>query len=175
MKAKKRKAFTIMELLTAIAIVAIMVGILMPAIGKVKQLAKDTKQKAQLQSIEIGIDMYKNDFGDYPPSSDRYSADASSSYKSEYCGAQLLTEAMFGQDLLGFHPDSTYDPCDTAPGHANLYLDPNDKNLNARKAPYLQRENIDVFKPRGGVFDETYFDSQNTDLMPGRYVICESK
>ncbi|NIA16988.1 MAG: hypothetical protein GWO86_01440 [Planctomycetes bacterium] len=157
----KTTGFTIAELLTVIAVLAILLGILMPALNQAKKMARQTKQKSQINSIDIGLNIYKNDQGDYPPSHG-YNKDYS------YCGAQTLTEAMFGQDLLGYHPDSKYEPTD--PG--NLYN--NQSTLNSRKGPYLDRTNIDVFKagpvgPDDGVFNPF----QNTGLVKDGYVICD--
>ncbi len=150
--------FTIAELLTTIAIIAILIGILMPALSEVKKLAKETKQKAQISSIEMGINLYKNDSGDYPPSRGTLPG------PYEYCGAQMLAEAMFGQDLLGFHPDSLFDPDDPN----QFYVNPNDDNLRKRKGPYLQRENIGVFEP-----NDIFNSFQSNGLEPYKYMICD--
>ncbi|MCJ7778356.1 MAG: type II secretion system GspH family protein, partial [Sedimentisphaerales bacterium] len=96
-----KNGFTLPELLTAIAIIVILIGVLMPALAQVKKLAKETKQKAQLGSIDVGVILYKNDFGEYPPSNG-YDDSAGNLYRPAdyvYCGAQTLAEAMFGQDL----------------------------------------------------------------------------
>jgi prepilin-type N-terminal cleavage/methylation domain-containing protein len=157
MRTNKQKAFTIAELLTTIAIIAILVGILMPAMAMVKKMAKDTKQKAQISSIDVGINLYKNDRGEYPPSHGcTFNAGACDSANPDYgyCGAQTLAEAMFGQDLLGFHPDSIYRADGQDASSNKLYdftgLSDNEikKNLDKRKGPYIQRENIGVFTPR---------------------------
>lgn len=173
MKTDGKKAFTIVELLTAVAIIAIMVGILMPAMAVIKKMAKETKQKAQIAGIEFGIDSYKQEsvFGEYPPSAGNTAGSlCAASFYGTYCGTQTLAEAMFGQDLLGFHPDSIYraDGLD-APG-TNLYpLNPPKTNLDARKGPYLARENIGVFTPRQIWGTDTCVDF----LEPDRYVICD--
>jgi prepilin-type N-terminal cleavage/methylation domain-containing protein len=181
MKTEKFKAFTLPEILTVIVIIAIMVGILMPALSMVKKLAKDTKQKAQLASIEMALNLYRNDFGDYPPSHGWKPTGDNNDYS--YCGAQTLAEAMFGQDLLGFHPDSVYraDGLEQAGGTPNgsgdLYpddLDPanNDedrKNLDSRKGPYLSRENISVFEAND-IYKRTVLSNY---IEPSRFVICD--
>lgn len=156
-----KKGFTLAELLTAIAIIAILIGILMPALNMAKKLANDTKQKAQLSSIETGVIMYKNDFGDYPPSTDIHST---AGEPSQYCGSELLAEAMFGLDLLGFHPKSKYEYNNAS----NIY-DTTDVNLKQRKEAYVSRENMgvffatDIFKP----------NFKNTGLWKDNYLICD--
>lgn len=155
-KKLKMTGFTIVELLTVIAVLAILVGVLMPALNQAKKMARQTKQKAQLHSIDIGLNVYKNDQGSYPRSHGYYSGN---DYYYDYCGAQTLNEALFGQDLLGFHPDSEYDYSD--PG--NLY---EPSTLDSRKGPYLERENISVFKP-----GDMYSDCST--LEHDKFLICD--
>jgi len=51
---RKRTGFTIVELLTALGIIALMVGLLIPALSMVRRTAKETKQKAQFTTISLG-------------------------------------------------------------------------------------------------------------------------
>jgi len=178
MKTKKIKGFTLPEILTVMVIIAIMVSILMPALSKVKRLAKDVKQKAQIVSIEMGVTIYKNDFGEYPPS--HGSNAPADSYSFSYCGAQTLAEAMFGQDMLGFHTESTYineGKDNTIPNTSKLYIYPTmpdldrTTSLSKRKEPYLDRTNISVFTPYD-IFNKVDTYSSNM-LVSDRYVICD--
>ena len=57
-----------MELLTVLAIIAILVGLLMPALGLVRNRAKEASQRAQFATIDMALLAFKTDFGDYPPS-----------------------------------------------------------------------------------------------------------
>ena len=93
---RNKSGFTVVELLTVITILALLVGILLPAVTAVKTAAKETKQRAQLTTIGMGLTAFKNDFGDYPPSD----------VNDNYCGAQTLAEALVGRDLLGFNRNS---------------------------------------------------------------------
>jgi len=151
--------FTLVEVLTAVVIIAIMLGVLMPALSQVKKLAGSTKQKAQLCSIEIGLNLYKNDMGEYPPSHG-WKPDSTSPADHNgytYTGAHTLAEAMVGYDLLGFGPNSKYDPFDTD----DVYADAND-----RKGPYLDRTNIGVFEPNQ-IFKNI------GSLDPNGHLICD--
>ena len=56
--------FTIVELLTVLAIIAMLVGLLVPALNLVRNIAKETKQKAQLTTIGLALTAFKNDEGD---------------------------------------------------------------------------------------------------------------
>ncbi|MFC2149275.1 type II secretion system protein GspG [Candidatus Auribacterota bacterium] len=63
----REKGFTLLELLTVIAIIIILAGILIPAVGKVRQKAKSARAQADIESLCIAVKMYEADFGAYPP------------------------------------------------------------------------------------------------------------
>lgn len=182
MKAKRFKAFTLAELITVVVIIALLLGVLVPALSQVKKIALEAKQKAQIAGIEVGLGMYKNDFGSYPPSHGSNDPAESTPTHFSYCGAQTLTEAMFGQDLLGYNPDSNYTnegidntiPKTLANRHYvydTMTPTERDISLGKRKDPYLDRTNIGVFTPRQ-IFDtDTY--SFNLKVVSDRYVICD--
>ncbi|MEN6385189.1 MAG: type II secretion system protein [Phycisphaerales bacterium] len=161
-----KKGFTLVEVLTAVMIVAIMVSVLVPALNMVRKMARDVQQKAQIASIEVGINLYKNDLGDYP-ASHGYNSTATNGADYKYCGAQTLVEAMFGQDLLGVDPNTKYEsgaPNDFAdeyiPGN-NAYKPDN------RKGPYLDRTHFNVLPT------EEVFKTSFTNLEKKKYVICD--
>jgi len=66
-----RKAFTLVELLTVIAIIALLIGILLPSLNKARQQARATSVKAYLHAISAGLELFRNDDarGQYPHSS----------------------------------------------------------------------------------------------------------
>jgi prepilin-type N-terminal cleavage/methylation domain-containing protein len=55
---RKRQAFTLVELLIVIAILALLVGILMPSLNKAKAMAKRTKCLTNLHGVAVGMRMY---------------------------------------------------------------------------------------------------------------------
>jgi prepilin-type N-terminal cleavage/methylation domain-containing protein len=74
---KIKKGFTLVELLVVIAIIALLMGILMPALGKAREYARRIVCGSNLRQVGIGILTYSSDtdrlpyYGEnYPPPSD---------------------------------------------------------------------------------------------------------
>lgn len=64
---RRKKGFTLIELLVVIAIIALLVSILMPAINRVRELAKRTICKTNLSGLGKGFVMYASENDDAFP------------------------------------------------------------------------------------------------------------
>ena len=64
----KRKGFTLIELLVVIAIIAILLAILMPALSRVKEQAREMSCRANLRQYGVVQTMYLDDNDDRYPS-----------------------------------------------------------------------------------------------------------
>lgn len=62
----RKRAFTLIEMLTVIAIIAILAGLLVPALGKARQKAKEAKALTEIKSIEGACLAYYTEYGKWP-------------------------------------------------------------------------------------------------------------
>lgn len=169
-KQVKIGGFTIVELLTVMAVIAILIGLLIPALTLVRDNAKKLQQKAQFHSIDVGLELYKAQFGGFPQSYDNTDGIVPDNVNDTgaYCGANKLAEAMVGLDFLGFHPNSDFRstglntvvdktgatlpdiPVYDTTG-ANPTWETAQENIDARKGPFVNTENANAFR-----MDEVY-------------------
>ena len=139
-------------------IIVILIGLLVPALNMVRMSALEVKQKAQLRTIGISVEFFNSDFDGYPPSGALDGAGQS------YCGALKLCEAMFGQDLRGFHRDSRFKPDGTDDSGNSLYVP---ATANTGRRTYIDPKSSNVYRLQDVFEDVGPFDGNN-------YVICDT-
>ena len=63
----KIRGFTLIELLVVMVIIALLVGLLLPALGRAREEARKTQCRSNLRQIGLGVNMYCNDNRSYTP------------------------------------------------------------------------------------------------------------
>lgn len=110
----RRTGFTLVELLTVIGIISLLIGILLPSLSRARDQAKRLRVQAQVSAVEKGLELFYNDFRNYPDSSYgqdiiRWSAGyvgnglvpPDNGQESFLSGAHWLARALTGHDFGG--------------------------------------------------------------------------
>ena len=135
-------AFTLIELLTVIAIIAILMSLLAPALFTAKQHARIALAKGDIADICTGVQSFYTDYGTYPlpPNTSVTGSGASGDYTygdPSASGAQTTNNYLF--DVLRAYQGSST----TA---ANVIAE------NSRLTPYVTPMNVkDAANPKSGI------------------------
>lgn len=103
--------------------VAMMAGIMLPALGKARQSARGVKMQAEARITVTDFAMYSVDYGSYPPADDWYNA-LNEMYAKGGTTAWIPDYLAMNSALSGLHEDDVTDPSLTvllfeiAPGSA---------------------------------------------------------
>jgi len=67
-----RHGFTLIELLVVISIIALLIGILLPALGRARETARSSVCKSNMKQIGLAMNMYATEYKDYIPREGKY-------------------------------------------------------------------------------------------------------
>ena len=119
---KKQTVFTLIELLVVIAIIAILAAMLLPALAKAREKARNISCVNNLKQIFTGAYMYTDNYDDTLPR-------VNTSYDVKYENVSTTGDSWFG--LINFYVtnEKTFEcPADTAKVNAKTAIADQDEN-----------------------------------------------
>lgn len=119
---RSRGGFTLVELLVVIGIIAVLIGILLPALGRARKQAQTVQCQANLRTIGQGLMLYANanrgslPWGDFIDPNYGYSYEPNRSSTANWCirVASVLTPHASGDNFLTSVSNKGYFRCPAA-------------------------------------------------------------
>ena len=151
--------FTLIELLVVVAIIALLLGILLPAMSKAREVTTLTVCGSNMRQIGVGIAAYASEFGQIPsgPNVSALAAvleanDGTLATTQIWTGPQTPAQRTMALGLLidhtDFPPDSFYCPGDNSNDPVEELAHVSDKTLSPAFSSYWYRQ-LDQTDGRG--------------------------
>jgi prepilin-type N-terminal cleavage/methylation domain-containing protein/prepilin-type processing-associated H-X9-DG protein len=110
-----RKAFTLVELLMVVAIIAVLTSILLPALGQAREVGYKSVCISNLKGIGLAFEMYRADHNDVYPCKN----DVGSPWLWMGRGFRPVMEPYIAPDLSAENPNILWCPSENAAGFSN--------------------------------------------------------
>lgn len=136
-----RGAFTLLELLAAVAIIALLIGLLLPALGRARESGRSVHCAGILHNAGIAMTLYLDD-----------NEDTFWPYKVDVTGPDGGRRWWFGFEPGGpaFDPWQKHRPLDKTRGFLSKYLTGSDEDLLCPGFPYGDGLYFPKFSPNAG-------------------------
>jgi prepilin-type N-terminal cleavage/methylation domain-containing protein/prepilin-type processing-associated H-X9-DG protein len=106
---KSEKAFTLIELLVVVAIIAVLVALLLPALGQAREMARKVKCASSLRQIGVALSLYvQNNYDTYPMGqTSEWQGAVPKAYKDYpyqrwHCSSWPLGVSVYGKTWMDF-------------------------------------------------------------------------
>ncbi len=154
-------AFTLIELLTVMAVIAVLAGMILGMAGYVQRKAARDRARSEIAAMEAALESYRVDNGSYPANPLMRSSSATSPPTSG--GADILYQALTGDGT-----DKLMDGGVASRGNkkygetGQTYWEPKDNQLNAER-----NQICDPFGRPYNYVSPGYFNTATFDLWSG--------
>ncbi len=160
-------AFTLIELITVIAIISILMALLFPAIAGAKESARRGKAQTVVKDIVNACKNYSNDYGKYPPITDAKEDSSSGSGKdktttSYYAyGPKTAPDGKAGDKTFKVDNNELFNVLRAIGTGLNVT-----HKYNKRQQKYIEQPKAnDAKNPREGFCDGKEFDTKVTGQL----------
>lgn len=166
-KFEQRHGLTLVELLVVLAIVAILIALLLPAVQRVREAAARMQSMNNLRQIALATHHYANTHRDYLPCVDGFNYGAGTSEYSLYVGILPFLE----QGGVYKHYVSQYPPNSADDSYLiRTYVSPSDPSLShPAKGRASYAANAVVFAPRTKLGSAFRDGTSNTIIYAEHY------
>lgn len=91
---KSKGGFTILEILVAVGIVALLTTVIVTSFGFIKQRARDSQRASQISDLRKGLDLFLNQTASYPVSVAGICITGSDAVSTALLGQNVLSKAV---------------------------------------------------------------------------------